>query len=177
MSKTMKFRNMRGLALAVLAISLSSVVHAASYEFTWTGSNGYKMQGAFSISDDLAEAKFIDESAIECFWIKGFHVDKDVGSWTIRDLTPETTWTLNFSPSTLTFQTNGNRNQEWNMRGSGRGCGKDGFGFHAGNAAQDVCINDRLIVASQVSRYKPMTARRNDEIKFGSKACLYFPVS
>jgi len=159
--------------LSLLAVSAASAASAASYEFTWTGANGYKMEGAFSIADDLTEAKFIDESAIECFWVQGYRAEAKVGSWSVGDLTPETTWSFGFKPQDLQFQMSGNRN-EWNMNGSGRGCGKDGFGFHAGSYAQDVCINDRLIRASQVTPNTPMQATRNDKIKFKSGDCIHF---
>ena len=173
MSMAIRYRKMLGLALTLFAVSISSAADAASYEFTWNGEGGYKMEGAFSISDDLAKKAYIDKSAIECFWIQGYRSDVPIGSWSVGDLTPETTWSFGFKPQDLEFQMAGNRN-EWNMNGTGRGCGKDGFGFHAGSYAQDICINNRLITASQVTPRTPMMATRNDKIKFKSGDCIHF---
>jgi len=178
MKRTIEMKRLLGgfFSLA-FSVFVSSTVQAASYEFTWTGSNGYRLEGALSIPDNLAKSTFIDESAIECFWIQGFHRDEPVGAWSIRQLMAETTWTLKFEPKNLRFRTSGSGNQEWNMNGTGRGCGKDGFGFHAGSAAQDICIDNRLIRSSEVPSETPLKARRNDRIKFKVSQCVYLPIS
>jgi len=169
------------ITLALLMLSIPANAQAASYDFLWTGANGYKMMGAISIPDDLTKAGHIDESAVDCFWIKGLRNNKAIGQWSLGELTPETSWNLNFEPVTLRFRTGGHTSstygQEWNMDGGGRNCGIGSFGFNVGSAAQDICINSRLIWASQVPPKKPLTVTRNDKIKFEAADCVFLPVS
>jgi hypothetical protein len=172
---------MRELVLVLLAISVPLTGHAASYQFSWTGSNGYRLEGALSIPDALDQENHIDERAVECFWIKGYRGDNAVGQWDIGQLMPETNWSLNFEPQTLRFRTGGlstgSFGQEWNMNGNGRGCGAGGFGFNAGGYAQDVCINNALIRLSQVPSETPLTAIRNDQIRFNATTCIFVEIS
>jgi hypothetical protein len=164
------------LSGGLMALMAAPFATAADYEFSWTGSNNYRLEGAFSISDDLAGSVRIDETDVDCFWIRGFRNNAPIGSWSLRDLTDSTTWTLNFNPSNSQFRV-GSNSQEWNMNGAGTGCGENGFGFHAGSYAQDVCINNKLIRPSQILPRTPMTATRNDAIKFSAAECIYIPVS
>ena len=61
--------------------------------------------------------------------------------------------------------------QAWNMRGDGSGCGLGGFGFNLGNIAQDICVDDEVVVDSQIDPFKPFPAIRAQSFPFVSGAC------
>jgi hypothetical protein len=61
--------------------------------------------------------------------------------------------------------------QAWNMDGFGRNCGPGGFGFNIGGAAQDICVDGRLIVASQVPPPTPLAATPAPGLSFPPDAC------
>jgi len=168
-------RFVRRPLLALSVACLPAAASAASYEFTWTGSNGYRVEGALAISDTLTRSDLITTHDVECFRITGYHNDRLLGHWNLGDLTPETSWNVNFKPKALRFPMGGSslgrEGQEWNMNGNGNSCGPDGFGFNSGTFAQDICVNGRIIVPSQVSRYKPLSATRNDDIEFKAHDC------
>jgi len=181
-SRAKTSRYMKGLVMGLLALSIGSAAQAASYQFTWTGSDGYKLEGALSISNSLAQAKHVDQTAIECFWIQGYRGEALVGRWSIGQLTPKTSWSLSFEPQASQFRTGGQSStgafgQAWNMNGTGRGCGIGGFGFNVGGAAQDICINNKLVRSSQMPPETPLKAMRNDKIKFSPDDCGYVQVS
>lgn len=163
-----------------LAASVAVPAGAASYRFEWVGAGGYRFEGAISIPDDLAQAAHVDEKAVRCFRIVGFRDDEQVGRFGLGALTPQSYWSVNFEPKALRFRTGGSsygpNGQEWNMNGSGVGCGAGGFGFNAGDATQDLCIDDRLIFASQIARDTPLSVTRADEIRFTAEDCIADPM-
>lgn len=169
------------IAVVLIGSFTASNSQAASYEFTWKGSGGYWLEGAFSIPDRLADADFIDERNVQCFKINGYHGETAIGQWSLGDLTPETFWSLNFEPAKLQFRTGGLSygpyGQEWNMDGTGTSCGKNGFGFNAGGGWQDVCVNRKLIRASQIAPQTILKATRNNDIRFKSGDCIFVSVS
>lgn len=176
-----KFRKINGLFLTLMLMLMSSSCYAASYQFSWVGSDGYRLEGAFSIPGSLAQAKHIDERAVKCFWIAGYRSDNPVGQWNISQLTDETNWRLNFEPQSSRFRTGGHSQsqfgQEWNMNGFGIGCGEGGFGFNSGNATQDICINNLWIKSSIISPKTSLLAIRNDQIVFEAADCNLLEIS
>ena len=176
-----KFRKINGLFLTLMLMLISSFCYAASYQFSWVGSDGYRLEGAFSIPDSLAQEKHIDERAVKCFWIAGYRSDNPVGQWNISQLTNETNWRLNFEPQSLRFRTGGHSQsqfgQEWNMNGFGTGCGEDGFGFNSGNVSQDICINNQWIKSSIISPKTSFPAIRNDQLLFEAADCISLEIS
>ena len=62
--------------------------------------------------------------------------------------------------------------QAWNMDGGGYNCGQGGFGFNIGDFAQDICVDNTLIQASQIDPHTPLGAERDDAHTFGPQACL-----
>ena len=174
-------RNLYCLALFLFCGMVVSDARAASYEFSWTGSDGYWLDGAFSIPDALTNRDYIDEQHVSCFRIKGYQGKTELGKWSLGDVTPETHWNLNFEPNSLQFRTGGNsfgtNGQEWNMNGFGVGCGRNGFGFNAGGAAQDICIDNKFISSSKIPANTPLKATRNDDIRFSANDCNFDYVS
>lgn len=175
-ANTAKARGRSALSvLALLAIATPFSAQAAAYEFLWTGSNGYTLEGAILIPDRLATSDYINERQVECFWIKVYRNDEPLGRWGLGERTEDTTWTLNFEPKNLRFRTGGSSHtaygQEWNMNGAGYDCGKTGVGFNVGGYAQDVCVKNRLITSSQVKPATPLSAVRNDKVKFEGSDC------
>ena len=166
------------LTLALLVTLTPFTAQAASYSFTWQGANGYRIEGAFSIPDRLVKTDYVSQTHVECFRIQGLHLDKSIGIWGLAQLTPETNWKFNFEPVNLVIRTGGSSarsrfGQEWNMNGRGNNCGKGQIGFNSGTAAQDICLDNKLIYASQVPSNTPLQARRNDEIEFSRNDCEY----
>jgi len=169
---------MKRFILALLVTSTPLTAQAASYSFTWEGSNGYRLEGAFSIPDRLSASEYVDQTEVGCFRIQGFQSDKPIGLWGLAQLTPETNWKFNFEPMNLRIRTGGSSvrsrfGQEWNMNGRGNNCGHDQIGFNSGTAAQDICLDNKLIYASQVPSNTPLKAVRNDDIEFTKNDCEY----
>ena len=50
--------------------------------------------------------------------------------------------------------------------------GRSGFGFNLGSAAQDVCIDDRLIIESQIDPPTPFPATQVSGHVFAPDACI-----
>ncbi len=152
----------RPVVLTIAAISIATPLQAARFQFCWIGGGGYTMEGIIEVPDDLVGTGIINETQVTGFRIYGFHNGIPVGSWTLEQLTPQTTWTLSFDTTKLEFPTGGerllNRYQAWNANGAVNDCGVGGFGFNAGNWAQDVCIDNTYIDVSSIDRYTPLPA-------------------
>lgn len=161
--------------LFCLLFGLASMAQGqeVTYRFSWQGGNGYSLSGALSF-DPGRSGPLVRETDVTCFEIFGFHAQEPLGQWNLSMLGSETPWRLHFLPGESRFMVEGEEiwmPQAWNMRGDGRGCGPDGFGFNLGNIAQDVCVDDAVIVASQVDPFQPFPALRDDAYRFGPKAC------
>lgn len=147
---------------------------AQDYRFTWEGAGGYSMRGAVSFTP--AETKgILTQDDVQCFEIEGYLDGASVGRWALGMLTEETMWLLEFDAARAEFLTPYETNsmpQAWNMTGRGDGCGEGGFGFNLGSGAQDVCINDTLIIESQVPPPTPFPATEVSGHLFGEDACL-----
>ena len=114
------------------------------------------------------------ETEVQCFFIDGYHEGERIGHWALGRLAPETSWTLTFDPVASEFVVYGAgafMPQAWNMNGFGDDCGTEGFGFNIGNAAQDLCLDGKLLVASQIPPERPFPARPDPGARFPSDAC------
>ena len=147
---------------------------AQDYRFEWQGGGGYSMRGAMSVAPGGAKG-IVTQADVQCFEIEGFLDGEPVGRWALGMLNEETVWLLEFDPVRSEFLTPYATNsmpQAWNMSGLGDGCGPGGFGFNLGSAAQDVCIDDRLIVASQAPPPTPFPAYEVSGHVFSTDACI-----
>lgn len=167
--------SLAAVAAAVAAMGTADAASAASWRFEWVGGDGYRMVGAFSMSDAEAGAEIVDGDALACFVIRGFDGDQPIGVWRISQLTDATFWNFSFEPRTGLFPVGGVSfgpgGQEWNMSGAGDGCGAEGFGFNAGNAAQDLCVDDAWVSASSQPAGQPFVAIRDDTLAFAPDEC------
>ena len=145
-----------------------------SYSFRWEGSAGYWLEGGMHFDTSDAFAGVIREWDVTCFEIKGYRGEQPLGRWALDDLTSDTAWRLHFDVDSGDFLVVGGGHempQAWNMRGDGSGCGPGGFGFNLGNIAQDVCVDDQVVVESQAASEKPFPATRDDAYDFPPDAC------
>ncbi|MEL6532953.1 MAG: hypothetical protein AAFN09_04060 [Pseudomonadota bacterium] len=151
----------------------------AIYGFEWQGGGGYSMRGAFAIDEGLATGPRLDQEAVTCFEVTGFSGGQAIGRWALGQLQEDTTWVLTFdleSRALVPFGTGDPMPQAWNMDGFGRNCGEGGFGFNIGNAAQDICLNNELIVESQVPPPTPIPTRPLPAFEFSGDACRTVPL-
>lgn len=130
------------------------------YAFRWEGSAGYRVDGILSVDPAQAVDGIVTEEAVTCFAITGWQDGRQIGSWLLSELTPETDWNLNLDIRTGQFRMGGHSSgpdgQAWNMDGGGTSCGPGGFGFNAGDAGQDLCLDGDYILASQVPPATPL---------------------
>ncbi|KMW58470.1 hypothetical protein AIOL_003445 [Candidatus Rhodobacter oscarellae] len=162
------------LAFVFAAAAAPGQAGDVTYRFEWQGAGGYVMQGRMSFDVALLGKRYVLEDDLSCFEISGTKDGVPVGRWALGMLLPETTWRLTFAPTPSEFVVFGEdfpMPQAWNMDGFGRNCGDPGFGFNIGGAAQDLCVDGALIVASQVPPPRPMPVERANGIKFASDAC------
>ncbi len=165
-----------GLVAGVCAFALSGAAWAGdvTYRFEWQGAGGYLMQGALSFDDALMSRQLIVEEDIACFVIDGYKDAEPVGRWALGMRTEETTWQLTFDPvleELVVWSVDFPMPQAWNMNGAGTNCGEGGFGFNIGNAAQDLCLDGKLLRDSQIDPSRPMPTLRDDNYTFPSDAC------
>lgn len=153
---------------ATLALLIASApAHAARYQFCWVGANGYTMEGQIEFPDALNDTGLITETDVTDFQIIGFLDGVALGSWSLAQLTSDTSWLLRFDTRTLRFPTGGirmaNSYQEWNASGQVDNCGAvGGFGWNGGNYAQDVCIDNVWIEDSSIDPNTPLFAQPMD---------------
>lgn len=135
---------------------------AAALNLCWVGGSGYTLTGRMELPDSAMRKPIVTEADVTAFHITGYLNGSKIGSWNLRDLTPDTTWLLRFEPKTLNFPVGGNFgslvSQGWNANGEVNDCGTPGFGFNSGNYAQDVCINGTYISDSSIDPATPLTA-------------------
>lgn len=173
----MRTQGTRGMvyALAMLfgCLAQPALPENVIYRFNWDGANGYRLEGALSF-DRTQSGPLVREGDVTCFEISGFKDETPLGRWNLSMLLPDTPWRLNFFAPESRFLVEGDgawMPQAWNMRGDGAGCGKDGFGFNLGNIAQDICLNDQVVIASQIDPFQPFPAERVQSHTFGAGAC------
>ncbi|UWQ19423.1 hypothetical protein K3551_02545 [Jannaschia sp. M317] len=147
------------IRLTLILASLAPPAQAVTHTFCWRGAEGYRIEGHITYPDK-AQGWLITETTVTGFGITGWRGDSYLGQWSLKDLTPETSWTLRFDSQTLTFPMGGYREdgtyQAWNAGGFANDCGDPGFGFNGGNRAQDVCVNGIFIDESGVPADTPL---------------------
>lgn len=145
---------------AVLISLLATPAIAADFEFCWIGNSGYAMSGTMSIPQQALTQPIVTESDVTAFAITGTRNGAPIGSWFLTDLTPTTSWNLNFDPAAMAFVTGGYSNtpqgQQWNANGSVNNCGADGFGFNSGGGGQDVCVKNTYRIESVIDANTPL---------------------
>ncbi|MGP6088523.1 hypothetical protein [Antarctobacter jejuensis] len=164
----------RYLTVILTVFAGAALAEPVTYAFEWQGGGGYRVKGALEFDPEEVAGPFVLESDLSCFVIEGKLDGAPVGRWALTMLNEETTWRLHFDPEASSFIVDGEgiwMPQAWNMDGEGVDCGKDGFGFNIGNAAQDICLDGRLIVDSQVSPGTPFPASRVEDFAFPKDAC------
>ncbi|MCX7302678.1 MAG: hypothetical protein NTX73_20260 [Rhodobacterales bacterium] len=153
---------MRGV-LAVSMILSASQSQAALVYLCWVGNNGYTMTGTMEFPDALQDAPMVTEADVTRFKIAGYLDGNLLGTWDLADKTPTTTWYLRYIPSEMRFPTNGEVpgiiDQGWNADGTAEDCGNPGFGFNAGNYAQDFCVNGVWVEPSGMPPPTPFLAQ------------------
>ena len=156
---------MHRTALTALALTLTAALpaQAATVHLCWIGANGYTMTGTMTFPDALAQADLITEADVERFKISGYLDGQLIGTWDLNQLTPETDWVLRYHPREMLFPTTegllSGSYQEWNADGTATSCGPGGFGFNAGNYAQDFCLDGVWIEMSGVPPETPFYAQ------------------
>ena len=144
---------------AAALILLATPATAETYAFCWVGAAGYTMEGVIGYPDGASG--IVTEDDVTAFAITGYRDGVPVGSWSLADRTPETTFELRFDADRLAFPTGGSRAggtyQAWNADGEVENCGDPGFGFNGGNNAQDVCVDGTFIEASGIAPDTPLT--------------------
>ncbi|SMX39038.1 hypothetical protein [Maliponia aquimaris] len=163
----------------LLAACLAGVAGVAAAEpetwaFEWQGSGGYAVRGALSYDSAAVEGPFVVEGDVTCFVIEGTKDGAAVGRWALGQLNEQTSWRLHFDPAGGSFVVDGEgiwMPQAWNMNGEGTDCGAGGFGFNIGNAAQDICLDNSLVVDSQVLPTQAFPAVRVARYDFPGDAC------
>ncbi|MGZ9808917.1 hypothetical protein ACXN5S_00455 [Pseudoroseicyclus sp. H15] len=120
------------------------------------------MTGRIAFPDSALGKALVTERDVTEFEITGWLDGAEIGAWSLDELTPETTWHLNFDPKERRFPTGGNypgaASQGWNANGEVNDCGPGGFGFNSGNWAQDVCLDGTWISASSIEPDVPFFA-------------------
>lgn len=131
--------------LFVIFLVSPSLSHTASYEISWTGAKGYRMEGLFRFPDSLMNTGPINASALTFFTIHGFHHEAPLGSFRLGD----TPINFNFDTTTGRFPTGGRSEsptgQRWNAPST-----NGGFGFFSGNSTQGLYVNGQLIPESEI---------------------------
>ena len=150
-------------ALTVAALFCAEAAQAATVHFCWVGGNGHTMTGVMEFDDAALSAPMITEEEVTAFRIEGYRDGVLIGSWDMADRTATTTWYLRYLPREMRFPTNsevpGPFDQGWNADGTATDCGAGGFGFNAGNYAQDFCLDGVWIEASGVPPETPFLAQ------------------
>ncbi|PWJ22167.1 hypothetical protein [Jannaschia seohaensis] len=152
------------IRLLMICAALAGPAHSATYGFCWRGANDYRLEGYISYPDDFP-GRIVTQDDVTGFGIVGWRGDTYLGRWSLKELTPETSWVLRFDTRALAFPTGGDRllgtYQAWNANGRVDDCGDPGFGFNGGNVGQDVCVNGRYIAASTIDPTTPLRIAAN----------------
>lgn len=147
---------MRTLSLALM---LAAPAAAETRYICWVGGNGYTMTGEFTFPDSLTNSPLVTHDDLTDFRITGNLRGNPIGSWDMSQRTPDTRWLFRYNAQIDKFLFGDLDNglyQEWNAGGDVDDCGIPGFGFNAGNYAQDVCIDNVWIEDSSVDPLKPL---------------------
>ncbi|MBU2960938.1 hypothetical protein KO516_08945 [Citreicella sp. C3M06] len=163
-----------GLVFAALAAT-GAAAEDIAYSFHWDGANGYELHGGMAFDEAFLSQPEVNARDLSCFFIEGRKDGAPIGRWALGMLSETTTWTLTYLPAREAFAVYSAQHpmpQAWNMDGDGVDCGKGGFGFNIGNAAQDLCLDGQLLLASQVPPDRPFPATLAPDMQFPPDACL-----
>ncbi|WP_209313574.1 hypothetical protein [Jannaschia formosa] len=148
----------------ILSLALAGQAQAATHGFCWRGADDYRIEGYISYPDDFP-ARIVTQDDVTGFGITGWRGETFLGRWSLKELTPQTTWILRFDTEALRFPTGGHplsgTYQAWNANGRVDDCGDPGFGFNGGNVGQDVCVNGVYIRASSIDPATPLGISAN----------------
>jgi len=151
----------------ILIVLTAAPAQAAEFEFCWFGANGFTVEGRMSVPDDALTQTRVTHDDVTAFSIVGLRDGIVIGGWSLENLTPATSWNLNFDPLTMTFATGGfsttTEGQQWNASGSVDNCGSPGFGFNSGGGGQDVCLYNTYRTDSMVAADTPFPVYRLGE--------------
>jgi hypothetical protein len=149
-------------AVLLLAILAAHPAQAKEVQFCWEGNAGYRLVGTMAFPDLLSTADLITEADVTAFTITGYWEDATVGHWSLDQLTPQTSWNLNYSPRDMQFlvggHSTGDSGQQWNADGTATNCGLPGLGFNSGASAQDLCLDGVFVQESGVDPATPLMA-------------------
>lgn len=153
---------MRVFAFVAVLATVAGPVSAADLFFCWKGSNGYTMTGEMRLPKGFSRMDIVTEDDLQAFRINGYFQGNHLGSWDMAHRGPNDTWHLRFDPVSMTFLTGDffstQRSQGWNANGGVQDCGNPGFGFNAGNHAQDICLNGTYVTESSIAPDTPLAA-------------------
>lgn len=152
----------RAVTFMVAAMSFAATAQAEVVYICWQGDNGFTMAGRMEFPDALSNAPMITEAEVTAFVITGYLDGRALGRWDAAKRRPDATWYLRYFPQEMRFPVNGEVegwfDQGWNADGDAMDCGAGGFGFNAGNYAQDFCLNGRWIEESGMPPPTPFYA-------------------
>ncbi|WP_179378077.1 hypothetical protein [Jannaschia marina] len=167
------------LPLLLAALAMPFQATAATHVFCWIGANDYRIEGYISYPD-TAEGWLLTENTVTGFGITGWRGETYLGEWSMKDLTPDTSFTLRFNTRTMAFPMGGypedGTYQEWNADGTATDCGNPGFGFNGGNRAQDVCVNGVFIDESGIAPDTPLAISPNPDTPCGPLPMSALPI-
>lgn len=147
------------MRLAALLLVLATPAGAVTHGFCWRGAEGYRIEGYISYAEEDA-TRILTESDLQGFGITGWRHDAYLGRWSMKDLTPQTSWLLRFDPVARAFPMGGSpaegSYQMWNANGFANDCGDPGFGFNGGNRAQDLCVDGVFVEESGIDPATPL---------------------
>ena len=126
------------LALILLIFSGGANAALITYDFSWTGANGYSLQGSFSYDDAVLEGYrpspgWLGQSDLTSFTMTGYHNGEILGSFTGLLAGDPAESQFNFNYESESFGTY----QLWNVFGSET----DTVGFGSGSANQRLYFN------------------------------------
>lgn len=150
------------IRLALVFALSASAAGAEVVHFCWQGENGYTMTGRMEFPDALSGADMITEADVTAFAITGYRNGSALGSWDMATRASDATWYLRYMPAEMAFPVDalvpGPFDQGWNANGDADDCGNPGFGFNAGNYAQDFCVNGLWVEESGMPPPTPFYA-------------------
>ncbi|KIT16353.1 hypothetical protein [Jannaschia aquimarina] len=141
----------------LLLILAAFPAHAqTTHGFCWEGAEGYRVEGTITYPDGATG--ILTEDDLIAFEITGWREATYLGRWSLDDGGQSVT--IRFDADELEFPMGGSiadgTYQAWNADGQVTNCGDPGFGFNAGNRAQDVCVNGIFIDESGVPPDTPL---------------------
>ena len=136
-----------GSLLGVLLLGAAAAAQASpvTYDFSWTGSAGWTMTGAFSFDSSLASSTDLTATSLSSFQLQVFESGVSQGTWDyfVNGQQPDTLpFNFNFDAATGQFRVGGSSGgsdgQIWDT--AANSCGALFPGFGSGSVQQLVCV-------------------------------------